>query len=239
MKHPWYLYAILLRPAQIESNLQRIRDVGLVENTPNLWQIALGVLRMWHRIAARPESIGLAHDGTTRRSWRARLLKIRPLRFPFVLWEGSVVPGDLSGLGSSADRLITHMLGTYHDGLQFAYDYQILEAYQGAPAKLLKLAREVVDHPGTPRSRWLRDLVIFDGYHERLIDWVSRAELHGAELPPEQVDDPDISFHAYLDWCARQPETLAATWSAYRAGRFNLPQGVQPRAEDTAAPAAA
>ena len=46
----------------------------------------------------------------------------RWLRGPFLLREGSIAPWDLSGLLSTPERLMTHMLGTHHDGLQFVYD---------------------------------------------------------------------------------------------------------------------
>lgn len=224
--YPWYLYPILLRPRQIAANLARVEDAGIVEVTPNLWQISLGVMRMWHRIIARPESIGLAANASVRPTWRARLLKFRPLRFPFVLHEGSVVPGDLSGLGSSPNRLITHMLGTYHDGVQFAYDYQILEAYPGGAERLRTLAQAVVNED-TSRSRWLRDLAIFDGYHERLLEFLESAAADGVVIPADQADDPDIAFDAYLRWCAAQPATAAETWDAVRSGRFSFPDGIQ------------
>ena len=225
MTYPWYLYPILLRPTQIDANLARVRAAGIVEQVPNLWQIALGVGRMWHRIVLRPESIGLAEHANVRATWRARLFAFRAIRFPFVLWEGSVVPGDLSGLGSTPERLMTHILGTYHDGVQFAYDYQVLEAYPGAPEALMAHARAVVNDPDTRRSRWVRDLAVFDGYHERLISWLEHALEKGPELTQEESEDPDISFHAYLNWCAAQPPTPALTWQAIRHGRFRFPQG--------------
>ena len=236
MTYPWYLYPILLRPGQIDANLARIRSAGVAQRVPNLWQIALGVTRMWHRIAFRPESIGLAANATVRSNWRARLFAFRPIRFPFVLWEGSVVPGDLSGLGSTPERLMTHILGTYHDGVQFAYDYQVLQAYPGGPEELLKQAREVVENPKEKRSRWLRDLAVFDGYHERLITWLEDALERGPELTDADAADPDISFYAYLDWCASQPPTPAQTWQAIRSGSFRFPQGYAANPADPQTP---
>lgn len=237
---PWYLYPILLRPRQIADNLERVRAAGIVapDDVPNLWQIALGVMRMWHRIAFRPESIGLARDARVRPTLRAKLLANRLLRFPFVLREGSVVPGDLSGLGSTAERLITHIVGTYHDGVQFVYDYQILETVPGGPEELLRRTRDIATSD-TPRTRFIKDLAVFEGYHERLLSWVEDAIANGTvAIPADQTDDPEISFHAYLRWCARQPATPAETIAAVREGRFRFPEGSARAAAGAAARAA-
>jgi len=227
MSYPWYYYPILLRPGQIAENLERVRAAGMVKDVPNLWQISLGVMRMWHRLMFRGETIGLAENASVRSTLRAKLLKLRWLRFPFVLAEGSVVPGDMSGLGSSPERLITHIIGTYHDGVRFAYDYQILEAYPGGPEQLLQLTRDVVDKPDKKRSKWLRDLVIFEGYHERLVGWIEAALERGVDIPEGLDGDPDISFHAYLKWCAAQPATPEDTWDAVRDGKFSFPEGLR------------
>ena len=90
---PWWSHALLLRPERIERNLERIRRAGMVERTPNLWQITLGVLRMWHRVIFRAETIGTCTD-PVRASLRARLLLHRPLRFPFLLAERVIAPLD-------------------------------------------------------------------------------------------------------------------------------------------------
>ena len=209
-KFPWWSHALLLRPARIEESLARIRDAGLVETTPNLWQIALGVLRMWHRVLFRSETIGTCDD-PVRTTWRARLLHARPLRFPFLVAERAVAPLDFSGLISTPERVLCHLLGAHHDGNQFAYDLQMLVAYPGWLERVRDAARAVVEED-TPRHRWLRDLVVFDGYHEKLHAAAERA-LHGDfALPPDDADDPDVSFLAYLRWCARQPTTPSATF---------------------------
>jgi hypothetical protein len=222
---PWYSYPLLLAPRAIARNLDRVRDAGLVDEVPNLWQLSLGVLRMWHRIAFRPETIGTCAGHDVRPTLRARLLQYRPLRFPFLLRERAVAPWDLTGLASSPDRLLRHMLGAHHDGVQFVYDMQILQCYPGKLADLQRAAREVAAED-TPRARWLRDLAVYESYHDNLREFVDRAVERGIELSDEDARDPDISFFAYLDWCARQPATPAQTWRALRAGRYDFGEGL-------------
>lgn len=225
-RFPWHAYLILLRPRRIAAALAAVRRAGLVEHVPSVWQIELGVLRMWHRVVFRPETIGTTADWPVRDDRWARLLERRPIRFPFLLREGSVVPWDLSGLLSGPERLMTHLLGTHHDGHQFVYDLEMLAAYPGALEELRARAREVVAGD-TPRTRWLRNLCVYEGYHETLLEVVERFLRDGFELSPEEADDPDISFLAYLRWCARQPATPRETWCAWREGRFTLGPGCE------------
>jgi len=222
MRTPLHAYLILLRPSRVRYNLEALRLAGLVEQVPNLWQIELGVMRMWHRMIFRPETIGMSNAHSVRPGWRARLLEKRPLRLPFLLREGSVAPWDLSGLLSTPERLMRHMLGTHHDGNQFVYDLQMLSIHPGRTEELLEQARAVVENRDPKRAAWLRDLVVYEQYHETLLDVVERAVRDGIELPPDEAADPDISFLAYLRWCARQPSTPADTWRAWRSGQFDL-----------------
>jgi hypothetical protein len=223
-RFPWHAYVLLLRPAQIARSLDAIRAAHVVDPVPTLFQIELGVLRMWHRILFRSDTIGTTADFPVRDDRQARLLERRWIRFPFLLREGSVVPWDLSGLLSTPERLTTHLLGTHHDGLQFVYDMQMLTAYPRALEQLRDRAREVVERD-TPRSRWLRNLCVYERYHETLLEVVERALREGIPLPPDQADDPDISFLAYLRWCALQPATTREAWRAWRAGRLTFAPG--------------
>lgn len=222
---PWHSYVTLLFPRDVERGLERVRQAGLVPVVPNLWQLELGVLRMWHRIVFRSETVGTSKQGRARPSLRAKLFAYRPLRFPFLLRERAVAPLDLSGLLSSRERIIRHLLGAHHDGNQFTYDLELMLSYPGALEELRARALEVVSRDDA-RSRFLRDLVVYDGYHESLLRAVERALAGDLELPPGERDDPDISFRAYLRWCARQPESPSATLSAWQAGRFDLQRGL-------------
>ena len=220
---PWHRW-VLLYPRRIEHNLRCAQEAGLVEAVPNLWQITLGVLRMWHRLLFRPETIGTSRHDAARATWRAQLLRRRPVRFPFLWMERAVAPLDFSGLASPPERIIRHLLGAHHDANQFAYDLELLSCHEGKLEDLLDQARRVA-REDTPRSRWLRDLTVFEGYHERLLAAVERAVENGVALSDADRDDPDISLSAYLRWCARQPRTPAETWAARRIGVYTISGG--------------
>lgn len=230
---PWYVYAVLLQPAAVQRGLERVREAGVVPETPNLWQVSLGVLRMWYRVVFRFDTIGTCRDRRVRPTLRARLLQYRPLRFPFLLAERAVAPFDFSGLASPPERILSHLVGAHHDRNQFAYDLELLSVYPGWLERVREAAAAVVASDG-PRARWLRDLTVFEGYHEDLVDAVERAIEGRLRLDPDEADDPDISFLAYLRWCARQPATPAETFAAALRGELSFEAGPVAREERTA-----
>lgn len=215
----WHCWGLLLWPHRITAHLGRLVEARVIPGAPNLWQIELGVLRMWHRVLFRPETIGTCRDQRVRTGWRPWLLRLRPLRFPFLLWERAIAPLDHSGLAQPGWRMIRHLLAAHHDADQFAYDLEILRAQPGALEKLHGRVAEVVAGE-TTRGRWLADLCVFEGYHEALMVAVERALAGEALAEAHVLADPDIGFSAYIRWCRAQPETPAATWRAWRAGDF-------------------
>lgn len=220
--HAWGL----LWPRRIHHNLRRAEAAGLVEGAPNLWQVTLGVLRMWHRMLFRFDSVGTCAQHPARPSLRARILQYRPLRFPFLWAERAVAPTDFSGLASSEERIVRHLLGAHHDANQFAYDLELLSIHPGGLERLLEQAREVAV-ADTPRARWLRDLTVYERYHEKLVEAVEHAVEHGVRFEGEETDDPDISLSGYLRWCTRQPATPGETLEALRRGRYTVAEGVR------------
>jgi hypothetical protein len=149
----------------------------------------------------------------------------RPARFPFLVWERAITPWDLSGFLSSRAQILRHLIGAHHDGTQCVYDLQLLALHPGGLQDLRDRARAIVNG-SDPRAAWLRDLVVFEGYHERLLV-AAEAVLAGAEeIDPNDAYNPDISLRAYLRWCSRQPGTPTEAWNAWRAGRFTFEQGV-------------
>lgn len=220
---PW----LLLFPRRIAARLDEIRESGIVprEDVPNLWQIQLGIARMWHRVLFRPETIGTCADFAPRKNWRARLLRFRPLRFPFLLRERAVHPLDFSGLASSPERIVSHLLGAHHDGIQFHYDFELLETHPEQLERVRQEAEAIVDG-AHPRGEWLRDLVVYERYHENLLDALKAYAEGDLEPPAERADDPDLLFAAYLRWCARQPATPAETIAALRTGSFTFAEGI-------------
>ncbi len=212
-RHPWHAWVLLAWPGAVARALARLAARG---PTPTLWQVELGVLRMWHRVCFRSETIGTCSAHPVRRTLRARLLRWRPLRFPFLLWERAIAPWDMSGLVSSRERVLRHLLGAHHDADQFLYDLEMLDLHPGAVEELLVRVEAVLDG-ADPRAAWLRDLCVYERYHEDLRDGV-RAYLDGAAAS----DDPDISFLAYLAWCRAQPASPGETWRRWRAGTWRL-----------------
>ena len=226
----WHAYVLLLRPRRILAKLEKVRASGMpVSPLPNLWQLELGVLRMWHRILFRSETVGTSPAGRVRPTLRARLLHWRPLRFPFLVAERAVAPLDSTGMVSSRERVIRHLLGAHHDGNQFVFDLELLHSEPGA---LEELARRVAalngPHATTRRAQWLRDLTVFEGYHESLERAVQDTLAHGLPLSPAEAANADISFRGYLAWCARQPATPAATLAAWRRGSFSFAPEASP-----------
>jgi len=216
---------VLVDPARVDEALARIREAGALPHVPNAWQLTLGIARMWHRVVFRSETIGTCHVDAIRPTVRARLLQVRPLRFPFLLRERAVAPLDFSGLLSGRERVIRHLLGAHHDANQFAYDLEMLALEPGALEELRARVAFVLDED-TPRTRFLRDLVVYERYHEHLAAAVDRALVGDFGLSDRDREDPDISFAAYLGWCARQPATPRATWVELVAGRYSVAKGL-------------
>lgn len=220
----WHAWIVLLWPRRVAEGLARVSAAGLP--APNLFQVELGVLRMWHRILFRSETIGTCREDPVRSSWRARLLAWRPLRFPFLVLERAITPWDLSGFLASPQQIVRHLLGAHHDRTQCIYDVQLLALHPGWLERLRERAAAIVT--GTdPRAAWLRDLCVHERYHERVLDAVERVLAGEVELDPRDAEDPDISFRAYLRWCARQPGTPADAIRAWRAGAFRFPVGAR------------
>lgn len=231
---PWYVHLVLVRPARVRANLRRACEALDVQE-PTDWQLCLGVLRLWHRVLLRSETVGTS-QGPIRRTLRARLLAWRALRLPFLLGERAVVPLDFTGLGSTPERLIRHLLAAHHDGDQFVYDLELLAAYD----RLAELRAEVVAVIERDDA-WLRDLVVFDGYHESLLAAIDCMISGGSPAAGPHASgswralagdttaaaDPDISLRAYLRWCASQPSSPAATLDAWRTGAFRFDSALE------------
>jgi hypothetical protein len=199
------LWGRLLLPGytNIVQRLARIEAAGIVPVTPTPDQVLVGVQRMLARLVFRTNTVGTCANNPVRNTWRARLLQHRAIRLPFLLAGRAVAPLDLSGLASPPAQIIRHLLGAHHDGAQFGYDLELLALYPGQLEALHKATCEVLQHD-TRRSRWLRDLVVFEGYHEALRAATERA-LRGEPLYGEEdARNPDISLRAYLAWCASQ-----------------------------------
>jgi hypothetical protein len=225
----WHARLVLLAPGRVAEGLARLRAIGWGP-VPNLWQVELAVLRMWERILFRSDTIGTCADDPPRRTLRARFLRFRPIRFFGLAWERAITPWDLSGFLSDEAQIVRHLLGAHHDRTQCVYDLQLLALHPGGLGRLRERVAAVVSG-ADPRAEWLRDLVVHEHYHERLLAAVERVLAGAEELDPNDAADPDISFRAWLRWCAAQPPTPAETWRAWREGRFTLRRGLAPSFE--------
>lgn len=207
----WYWYLLLWAPARIERRLAALEAAGVVERAPNLWQVWMGVLYMWTRVVRRPETIGLSDGEPVRDTPGARRLRRRRHRARALFRARAVNPLDQVGLGSSAGHIRRHLLGAYHPGDNFLYDLQILDVEPGEVAALEAEVRAVVEgrHPD---ATFLRDLVVYEGYHERLLAGVEAWRARDAR--GEHLDHPDTTLPSFLGWCASMPpgprETLGA-----------------------------
>jgi hypothetical protein len=235
------LRALLLKPAAVQaglgeidarrndstflnSSVQAAVARGLPPALPNLWQTALGVLRMQHRLLARRGTVGLSalprQPGAL--PW---LLEHQLVRLPVLLWDRSVVPSDLSGLRSMPDTLCRHLLGTHHAGTEADYDLEILACRAPQTLPALRATCAAVVSGTHPRARFWRLTCIYQGAHEALLARIDRA-LAGVLPGASETDDPDVSFLAFLRFCARQPKSLPETTALARRGRYHIAEGV-------------
>lgn len=207
------LALVLLRPRHVEERLSTLAARGVP--TPTSWQLALGVLRMWHRVLFRTSTVGTCAAHPVRPTWRARLLAFRAARLPVLLATRAIAPLDHSGLLSSRERVIRHLLLAHHDGVQFAYDLQLLADEPGALAELAARTREVIAER-TPAARFARDLVVYERYHEALLTAAERAIDGDFGVTERELADPDLTLTGLFLWCRRQPRSLGESLRARR-----------------------
>jgi hypothetical protein len=194
------------RPRRIVARLTALREAGVIDDEPSLWQLWLGVLYMWNRVFFRPETVGLS-SAPIRPTARARWFAARPLRSPWLFLGRRVNPLDHTGLASSTEHVVRHLLGAHHDRQDFLYDLQLFAHEPGALQDLRDRVASIVD--GTaPDAEFLKDLCVYEGYHEALLAGID-AWLDG-EVTLDH-DDPDATLTGLLAWCRRQPDGARAT----------------------------
>jgi hypothetical protein len=209
----WYGRLILGPSPHLRSNLRMVCDkLNLAE--PTDWQLCQGVLRMWHRVMFRTDTVGTS-QAPIRNTWRAKLLAWRALRAPALLLDGAITPWDFTGLRSSSAQIIRHLLGAHHEGAQFTYDLELLACYDQLPALHAAVVAQLASNEA--RAAWLRDLVVFDGYHTALLAATEHALAHGPAMSTADALDPDLTLIGYLRWCNAQPPTMRATMQLLQA----------------------
>jgi len=210
----------LVDPELVLWHLDELYARGRIDSKPNLWQMSMGIFYMFHRLMFRSETVGV-DDAPVRGTWRARLFRHRLARFPFLVWEKAIDPLDFTGLAGRPERKLPHLLGAYHPGENAIYDLECLSWNDEALRKLRTLVAEVVEGKSR-RAEFLRDLTVYEGYHERLLGLVDRA-LAGDYSPREgEEDHPDRTLRGFIRWCAAQPETPEETFSAFLRGQIRF-----------------
>lgn len=214
-------YALLLpHPERTRRNLEALHAAGAIDAVPTLFQVFLGVLYMRYRIVFRSETIGV-DDAPVRQTRRARLLARRWVRAPFLARERVVAPFDLTGLAATPEFLHRHLIGAYHPGENALYDLALLTAWPGRLEALrTEVAALVEGHH--PRGDWLRDLVVYEGYHERLLGLVDQAIAGDLDLRDAGAIASDASLRGFVAWCCNQPATPAEALAAWREGELSL-----------------
>jgi hypothetical protein len=211
----WYERILLGDVARTLERVRTLRAAGVIDVEPTPWQLCQGALRLWHRAIFRSDTVGTSPTGTVRATWRARVLANRAARLPALLATGAVVPHDLTGLRSSPAQVIRHLLGAHHDGRQFVFDLELIAGYGQLPA--LRDAVADLRRRDDAWARWLRDLTVFDGYHDELAAAVDAALAGQLAITEAEAVDPDLTLIGAMRWCAQQPTTPAASLAAWRA----------------------
>ncbi|MEZ4319330.1 MAG: hypothetical protein R3F61_17585 [Myxococcota bacterium] len=194
------------RPHRIEARVRELREAGVIDVEPNLWQLWMGVLYMWHRAAFRPETIGLS-TAPVRETARARWFAWRPARSPFLFAGRRVNPLDHTGLGSTTAHTVRHLVGAHHDAADFHFDLQLIAHEPGVLTALEARVRGIVEETA-PDAVFLKDLCVYEGYHEALLEGVQAWIRGDVELDHA---NPDATLTGFLRWCAQQPRSLRET----------------------------
>ena len=207
---------VLRNPERVEWYVEQLYAQGRIDTRPNLWQVTMGIFYMLHRMVFRPATIGL-DVSPIRRTWRAQLWQYRLLRFPFLMWQKAIDPLDLTGLSGSMERKHSHLVAAYHPGDNALYDLECMTVDAEALQKLREDVVQIIEGQ-TTRARFLLDLTVYEGYHERLVGLIDRALVGDFAPAVGKEDHPDTTLRGFLHWCAAQPNTPEETFEAWTRG---------------------
>jgi len=208
---------LVRHPGVARRNLEALFVAGRIDEVPTPFQVFMGTMYMRYRVLFRFETIGRDTASRRRTTW-AYWLSWRPLRAPFLLWEGVVAPGDLTGFSASPGFLVRHLMSAYHPGENATYDLALLSAHPGTLEALRVRVAEVV----ADASHWKRDLVVYEGYHERLLGLIDRAIAGDFALCDAEAIGSDASLRGFVRWCLAQPPTLREAVRAAFRGEISL-----------------
>jgi len=212
------IYWLLLpRPDRTRRNLEALHAAGQIDEIPTLFQVFMGVLYMRYRIVFRSDTVGV-DSVPQRETVRAARMAWRVFRAPFLLWERVIAPFDMTGFAATPDFLVRHLVGAYHPGENATYDLSLLAGHPGYLEKAHERVKDVVADP----EHWYRDLVVYEGYHDRLLKLVERALEGDFSLSDSEAIASDASLRGYVRWCCSQPASFAQAVGALRRGEISL-----------------
>jgi hypothetical protein len=198
----WWEALLLGRTAAMRDAMDGLVRAGLLDRPLTGRELVRAQAYNRLRLLFRPNTVGTS-TGRVRRGWRAGVLSWRAIRLPAAVAEEALSLLDLTGLSRRPDQLIHHLLAAHHEAWQLHYDLELLSAWPGALDRLEALADRAV-REDTPRTRWLKDLCVFEGYHEALLASVRAFRAGTVRMSPEDRANPDITLRAFLAWC-REP----------------------------------
>lgn len=209
---PAFYKTVLFQPEVMLRTLNLLHEQGRITAMPTLWQLTMGMLDQWRSTAEEAETVGVEEREPVRDTWRAKLLEKQIFRFFGLMAEGAINPVDRTGLGITPDRKITHLLGAHHRDDGFVYDLEILACYPGKLEELKEKTLHVLTQDDE-RSRWLKDLTVYEGYHHKLLKAVERAMEGNFGLTEEGEVNPEATVEQFIQRClkfdAKPPSWLA------------------------------
>ena len=204
--------AVHVRPRELASRLERLRELGLVDHPPTQAQLLFGGIDMV-RFVIEPAARTYYRDKPV--SYHLHHL----LRF----LDDPSATLDPTGLCSTRDTTIGHLLQVVHLGCcDPVYDLQVLQCFDDGLDELERQVRAMLD--GThPRHAAIASIIAEPDYHRRLLDYIV-AYRSAPSTPPPFDDGPplrtDASFLAatatfrtlagFLDYAAALPRSKRA-----------------------------
>jgi hypothetical protein len=168
------LIAATFRPALVRRRLERLRQLGHIDEVPTI-----------------PQLLVAGHDQMIAGAAAETKLFYRSQGIPWVFHNlrrfvsGPATMLDPIGLFAPRDALIEHVLQTFHR--HPVYDLVLLRAHEGGVEEMSRQARQIVD--GThPHQRALASLVEDGSYHARLPRDIAAFEAD-PRLPPRPIPE--------------------------------------------------
>jgi hypothetical protein len=213
------LLTAYFRPALVRRRLQRLRELGHIDQVPGIGQLLVAGRDQMMVSATEETRLFYASQGIP---WVFHNLR----RFI----SGPATMLDPIGLFSPRDAIVHHVLQTFHR--HPVYDLVLLRAHEGGVETMQQQARQIVE--GThPHRRALASLIEDGSYHARLPGEIAafQADPHAPArpIPAGLVDDPQMmlamdqfkDIRGYTNYAARLHATFAQGVLAWLAVGFD------------------